>query len=264
MILVFILSIVSLSLSAQTTYKVKGFSDKYYGEVIINSTQENEYFTEGTISIFNAKTNEEVIKLTSDSIILDFDNQGEVKTNVQEVYGEQSIIISKDFNFDGKKDIAIMDGQYSCYGGPSYQIYLQINNTLQHSPEFTQLGQEFCGMFEVHKDRKIISTFTKSGCCWHQFSEYKVENNKPVVIKIIEEGYGKEGITIDYTEKNRVGNKLVETSYREFIDDADLTELYFLTFKKGKKMKLYSAFENRFLLSIIRIQHIKYILEELR
>lgn len=30
---------------------------------------------------------------------------------------------------------------------------------------------------------------TKSGCCWHQFSDYIIRNNKPFPIKIVEEKY---------------------------------------------------------------------------
>ena len=241
--LTFLLIIISLSLSAHVTYEIQEFSDKYYGKVIINNIQENEYSTEGTISIFNTKTKTEVIKITSESILSDFDTSGKIKANVKEIpYGEQSLLIYEDFNFDGKKDIAIMDGQNSCYGGPSYQIYLEVNNTLKHSPDFTQLGQEFCGMFEVHKDRKIISTFTKSGCCWHQFSEFKVENNTPVIVKILERSLGTDAITEEYIEKTRVGNKLVEKTYSHLSDEADIIEFYSLNFKNDKKMELYRVF----------------------
>lgn len=64
-------------------------------------------------------------------------------------------MIYEDFNFDGKNDFAIMDGRFSCYGGPSFQVYLATANGFRHSPEFTRLAQEYCGMFEVNpKDKK--------------------------------------------------------------------------------------------------------------
>jgi len=244
-----LISIISLSLSAQKVYKIQGFSDIYYGKVSKDSNQENEYFITGIVTIFNSKTNKEVIKVRSESLSLDFDENGNVKANVKEIpYGEQSLLIYEDFNFDGKKDIAIMDGQFSCYGGPSFQIFLEKRNILVHSPEFTELGQNYCGMFQINEETKTILTSTKSGCCWHQYSEFKVENNKPIAVKIVEEGYGAEGITIDYVENTRVGNKLVQKSYRYFTEDAEITELYALTFKNGKKMKLYSVFGNENLL----------------
>lgn len=247
--LTLLISIISLSISAQTVYEVQGFSDTYYGKVSIDNNQESEYFITGTVTIFNSKTNKEVIKVRSESLSLDFDEKGKIKANIKEIpYGEQSVVISEDFNFDGKKDIAIMDGSYSCYGGPSFQIYLDKENTLIHSPEFTRLGQEYCGMFQINQETKTIFTSTKSGCCWHQYSEFKVQNNKPIAIKIIEEGFGKEGITMDYLESTRVGTKMVEESYSYFLEDADIKELYSLDFKNGKQMKLYSVFDNQNLL----------------
>lgn len=40
-------------------------------------------------------------------------------------------------------------------------------------------------MFQVDYTEKKISTMTKSGCCWHEFSEFIVENNKPKAVRII-------------------------------------------------------------------------------
>ena len=37
-------------------------------------------------------------------------------------------------------------------------------------------------MFVVDAKNKVISTMTKSGCCWHQYSDYIVENNHPKLI----------------------------------------------------------------------------------
>jgi len=42
-------------------------------------------------------------------------------------------------------------------------------------------------MFEVDPKGKRIHTMTKSGCCWHQVSEYIVENNNPKAISIVED-----------------------------------------------------------------------------
>lgn len=35
------------------------------------------------------------------------------------------------------------------------------------------------GMFTTNKKTKAIETFTKSGCCRHQTTRYKVINNRP-------------------------------------------------------------------------------------
>ena len=241
--LIILLGLFSISVLGQTRYEIKGFSEKYIGVLTIEKGFENEVFKKGEISIVNTENNESVIKINSDELIFDLGNNGNIQTNILELpYGEQSIIIYEDFNFDGIKDLAVMDGQYSCYHGPSFQIYLANDNDLKHSPEFTRLAQDYCGMFQINYKTETINTMTKSGCCSHQFSAFKVKENKPVVIKIVERRSSTNGISVDYVENNRIGNKMVQEKYSLLSDDADIIEIYSLTFKNGKKMKLYRAF----------------------
>ena len=148
---------------------------------------ENEVFKKGEISIFDSQTNQELFAIESDEFAFELDNENRVKTNILELpYGEQSILISDDFNFDGKKDLAIMDGQNSCYHLPSYQVYLETPEGLRQSPEFTRLAQEYCGMFQVDPETQTLYTQTKSGCCWHQFSQFKVVGGIPAPIAVVE------------------------------------------------------------------------------
>lgn len=73
-----------------------------------------------------------VLEINSDEFIYELDENFHVKTNVIELpYREQSILIHEDFNFDGIKDLATMDGQFSCYHGASFQIYLETKNGLK-------------------------------------------------------------------------------------------------------------------------------------
>ena len=107
----------------QTEYPLDEFSDKFYGKRIAEKSLENEYPQKGSISIFSKKSNKEIIKFNFE----DASHAGH--------------IIYKDFNFDGLNDIAICDGTNSCYDYMSYKIYLEKNNTLLCSPEFTRLAQ---------------------------------------------------------------------------------------------------------------------------
>lgn len=180
--------LISLSVFSQTKLEINGFSKKYKGVLTIEKDFENKVFKKGNISIFESKTNEKIIDIDSDELTFDLDENGDVKTNVLKLpYGEQSIIIFEDFNFDGIKDLAVMDGQYSCYHGPSFRVYLEIDNKLEFSSEFTRLAQEYCGMFQTDYKSKTIHTMTKSGCCWHQISKFKVVDNIPKPILVIEE-----------------------------------------------------------------------------
>ncbi|REH46447.1 hypothetical protein C7448_1077 [Tenacibaculum gallaicum] len=184
--LLFIL--ISFSIYCQNKYEIKGFSNKYKGLLTIEKGYENEIFKKGCIAIFESKTNTKIIEIQSDELTFELEATKHVKTNILKLpYGEQSILISKDFNFDGIKDLAIMNGQFSCYHGPSFNVYLEINNKLTFSPEFTRLAQEYCGMFQTNAKTKTIHTITKSGCCWHQYSTFKVVNDVPTPTLIIEE-----------------------------------------------------------------------------
>lgn len=132
-----------------------------------------------------SKTPFQVFRLPETSFTLRDD--GSAPANETLLYDMQSALTFGDFNFDGVDDIALCDGRNSGYGGPSYQVYLFTPRTgkFVHNAGLTKLGQENLGMFEVDKKRKIISTFSKSGCCWHIAEEYKMVNNRPV--KIFEE-----------------------------------------------------------------------------
>ena len=167
----------------QVTYDVENFSDDYSGKIYFSDT--TEVFSKGWIAIFDKKTTKQIIFEASEELSFDAQAHGnKIIVNIQQLpYGEQSHILYNDFNFDGLKDFAIMDGQNSCYHGPSYKIYLASSEGVKLNDNFTELAQGYCGMFEVDTTTKTIHTMLKSGCCWHQFSEFKVINNIPVEIK---------------------------------------------------------------------------------
>ena len=168
----------------QNEYKVDEFSDDYYGLVHIESDE--DFYKKGWIAIYDKRTNKELIKVLSDKISLDL-HEGKIKANILELpYGEQSLIIYDDFNFDRIKDFAIRDEQVSCYGGPSFNVFLSQNGEFVFNQDFTRLAHEYCGMFQVDNKEQKIYTMTKSSCCWHQYSDFIVDNNIPVAQKIVE------------------------------------------------------------------------------
>lgn len=224
-----LLSLISFSIFSQTTYEINGFSEKYKGKLTIENGFEDDIFKKGEISIYYINKN--IITIKSEEFTFELTSDGNIETDILELpYGKQNIIIYQDFNFDGRKDLAVMDGQYSCYHGPSFQVYLETGDGLKHSPEFTRLAQEYCGMFQVDSESETISTMKKSGCCWHQFSEFKVEKNNPIPIKIVERGFGPDGLTEDYVEKNRIDDTLVEVKYSYLAEEIDIIEVYSMNF----------------------------------
>lgn len=232
--------VISKSVFSQTTFVIDDFSKDYFGKLYIADT--TEVFSKGWVAIFDKKSKKQIIKINSDELTFNL-HDNKVLANIKEIpYGEQSTIMYEDYNFDGIKDFAIMDGQNSCYHGPSFQIFLATEKGFIKSPEFTTLAQEYCGMFGVDYKTKTIHTMTKSGCCWHQFSEFKVNNNKPYPIKIVEESVNAPGITWDYEEQNLINGKMVKSSYQLLALDIDKNNLVLsFEFENKKKMKIFNS-----------------------
>lgn len=171
------------------TYSVEKFSEDYYVKVlvedqqsfVINSGDENIFHSDGWYLIYD-KNNKEKLRVEFPQYRVGITNNS--KTNILELpYGEMSAIIYDDFNLDGIKDFALQDGRDSCYGGPSYDIYLAKNSEFIMSDDFSKLAHEYCGMFNVDKDKKMIYAFTKSGCCMHWYDEFIIENNSPKKVR---------------------------------------------------------------------------------
>ncbi|WP_177761214.1 XAC2610-related protein [Flavobacterium sp. I3-2] len=223
--------------------KLIDFSDRYSGELTIISDSNDNQEENATLLIYDNKLKKTVLE--THAFVSEYDLEDKkVKTNVLEFpYGEQSILIYDDFNFDGIDDIAVRVGYYSCYGGPAYNVYLAHKNTFDFDEDFTDLAQSYCGFFITDSEKKQISTMTKSGCCWHQYNTYKVENNKPVLIESIEESYGTLGFLVDYTHSKLENGKMITKKYHTLPYDAN-GPIFELTFKNGKRMVLYEFIDN--------------------
>ncbi len=206
---IFLFCICSNTVIAQTTFTVNNIAAAYYGKVFIADT--SEVFSRGWVAVFDKKNNRQLIRVDAEELAIDLHNEKLLANIHQLPYGEQSVIMYEDFNFDGIKDFAIEDGQNSCYHGPSFQVFLATRKGFILNADFTRLAQEYCGMFEVNAKDKTIHTMTKDGCCWHQFAEFAVINNKPVERVVIEE----DAQNFPYITSSRSvwnGKKMVKTS----------------------------------------------------
>lgn len=222
---------------AQATYTIDDFSPDYRATVYV--AKPDEVFSSGWISIEDKKTKKELLKVTSGELAIDAE-KGKVTSNIRELpYGRQSVIQYEDFNFDGIKDLAIEDGQESCYHGPSFTVYLGNERGFKPSKEFTDLAHNYCGMFNVNAKEKTISTMTKSGCCWHQSSLYKIKDGLPYTVEIHAEKFELGNVT-EITEKWD-GHKMV-TKQTRTIDKRDVKSvLDFVLQDNGKEVFLFTA-----------------------
>lgn len=228
--------------TGQKLYQVQSFSPQYTAKVWV--AQPGEVFSPGWVAVYDKATGRQLLKVRSEELAVEV-KQGRVKSNVHELpYGEQSVLIYEDFNFDGLKDLAIEDGQNSCYHGPSFVIYLATASGFARSEGFTALAQEYCGMFSIDRARRRLSTMTKDGCCWHQFSEYVVRNNRPQPVSIIEEDARNLPYLQVSTQKWN-GKSMVTTEKTTFdlMEDRAKVVFEFKLAATGKKVVLFSSDE---------------------
>lgn len=204
------------------------------------------------MAIYDRKTNNQIIKVTSDELALTLHN-GKAFANIKSLpYGEQSLIMYDDFNFDGKKDLAICDGQNSSYHLHSFRIYLALEKGFLYSKEFTRLSQEYTGMFNIDTEAKRIYTMAKSGCCLHEFSEFMVVKNKPKAVKIVTDEQDMPFNTT--TEQTWNGKTMVKKSIRTIDTDQEGIEviLSFKILKNNKQVILYNINDRMLYYALVR------------
>lgn len=232
-----LLTFSTVFLNAQN-YKISDFSKDYYATVTKNSRDK----TSQILKVFSLKNKKPLISQTVNLSEYDFKN---TQSNIAEIpYGHQSIIIYDDFNFDGKKDIAIKYGNESCYGGPSFVVYLYENNAFVENADFSDLAQNYCGFFDVDKAKKQIHVMTKSGCCWHQYYDFIIKNGSPFLLKQSEEELDASGLYYE-TAVKEWKNRYITYKYKTI--DTDIVSKYILlsyTLENNKKMYLIKTETN--------------------
>lgn len=180
------LLLLSPSVFAQKTFDIKNASKFFDIRIKVEGCDGDYCKGPAEFSFFKkgSSTAYQVIKL--DETDMDLSNDGQPLVNTTLLYDKQSVVNVDDFNFDGMEDVALCNGTYGSYNGPSYDIYLSSRKAGKFvlSQAFSELG-EHLGMFTVDKKRKLLETFDKSGCCLHYTERYKVVANKPV--KVFEE-----------------------------------------------------------------------------
>jgi hypothetical protein len=202
---IFLIFLLSAAVFAQQNFEIKNASKNFDASFAVESCDESFCRGKITFSLFRKgeKKPFQIIKFPDSEFMLE-----EAKlTNAKLMYDAQSVVFFEDYNFDGREDLALRDGNNSGYGGPSYQIYLYVaqSGKFIKSRPFTDLAQgEYLGMFEVDQKKKVLRSFSKSGCCWHQTREFIVTGNRPK--KVFEET---EDATIPDERKVKITAKIL-------------------------------------------------------
>lgn len=244
-----IISLISFNTLSQIKFKINDFSKKYKGTIIIKKGFESEVFKKGKILITERKTNKKIIEVKSNELTFELNKHDSIKTNKLKLpYKKQGVLIYQDFNFDGVKDLAVMNGQFSCYHGPSFQIYLETKHGLKLSTEFTKLAQDYCGMFQVNHQTKTIHTITKSGCCWHKYTDFIVANNIPKpILMVIEESIFDSPFTKRTETRWNGDKKNVEITKHVNLEQEGVTKITSFELIKNKKQVVIFNINNRIL-----------------
>ena len=221
--------------------QIEGFSEKYYGLIQTTKTETNEVFKAGTISVMDRQSGQELIRLSAEE--LTFEIRQTKPGSEPEVlpYEEQNILFFEDVNFDGLPDVILQDGQNSCYHGPSFQVFLAEGKRFVYQADFTRLAQEYCGMFRVDPVEQKLYTVIKSGCCWHEYCEFVVENNRPQAQRVMEEDASGFPYLITTTSewKNGVPTETVKKTLD--LEQEGITSLFsFDLAQNGKKAVLFT------------------------
>ncbi len=207
---------------AEHTFVIKDGSKKYNATLSVEACDSSSCEGKAIVKISHKKGDAFTQILSSDGIYFSLDSTQKPSVNIIQLYNEQSPLIFEDFNFDGTEDLAIRNGNFSGYGGPSYDVYV-YNITKKKfviSKELTDLALGSLGMFQTDRKRKRLITFSKSGCCWHMKTEYAVVPKKGLLkVYEFEEDATGGGDFVVVTTRKLIANKWTVNSKKHKIEE---------------------------------------------
>lgn len=204
-----VFTIANIMSFGQKIFQINNSSKIYNAKIQIGKC--DDQICIGTIELFTKNNLRLLQEFESENLNLRYYNNITDKTNT---------LIFDDFNFDGAEDIAIVNGNGG-YNSFSYDVYL-FNKATKHfvkSKKFTELAS-FQGMFTLDKKMKKIIAYSKSGCCFHVTTKYKVtpENGLVKIFNTVEDATRRD----DYmyvTEEKLLNNKWTKKTKKHKIQD---------------------------------------------
>lgn len=164
-----------------------------------------------TITLYEKGTQNIIQQFESDSLNLHLNQNSQSADTKSTLATEQNALIFYDVNFDGTEDLAIRNGNTGLYGGPSYDVYVYNEQWKKfvYNEELSILTEADLGMFQLDPQQKHIITLSKSGCCYHVRSEYKVNSTQQLqlVRELIEDSNSTAKRTVKVTERVLIDGK---------------------------------------------------------
>ena len=149
-------------------FSIKNISDKYDLKIKVLPCEGDTCEGTGDLTLFYKGSDKVFQTITNQEVYFSYDeNNG---------FENGSPVVFKDVNFDGSEDLIIASGHFGPYGSPTFSVYLfdKKIGKYKFNEAFTDLGSSYLGMFEIDKDRERLTAYSKSGCCWHEKTEFKV------------------------------------------------------------------------------------------
>lgn len=215
----------AMSSAVQAQHFVLDQASTLYDAKIQVECQQSDCEGPAQITLYKKGSKQRFQDFKSDDLTIYLNENQQPSVNVIQLYDEQSPLIFDDFNFDGQEDLAIRNGNYGSYGGPTYDVYVFHRNKQKfvYSDELSTLTQENLGMFQTDSERKRLITLNKSGCCYHIRSEYRVipKQGLELVQEFIEDATLPGGNTIKVTNR-----ELIKGKWKERVKYFPLEEYY--------------------------------------
>lgn len=173
----------------------------------------DEHSKPGWIAVYDKQNGRQLVKVAADPLYFGPDDQVPPRSGQRVAYREQSLIIHADFNFDGRKDLALQDGRNGCHGNTTYQVYLATATGFAHSQPFTDLAE--CEMFTVDARQQRLRTQRSWGSGYNQ-EEYAVRDNRPFLVSRYTDDHAQVPFLTE-TQQTWNGRRLVTTVRREVL-----------------------------------------------
>lgn len=137
-----------------------------------------------TITLYEKGTQKVIQQFESDDLALHLNKSSASSMTDLPLPAEQNALIFKDFDFDGREDIAIKNGNTGAYGGPIYDIYVFNDQwgKFVYNEALSMLTNAELGMFELDHHQKRIIAFSQSGCCYHVRTEYSIRPGQELLL----------------------------------------------------------------------------------
>jgi hypothetical protein len=177
-----ILSIVLSLLTPPPAFEflINDASEQFDVCVQISNCETDRCEGKASVQLFRKHAKKPFQTLNFNNLILELDSAGKAMSNYAQVYGYyNSGLVFEDFNFDGVQDLAVRTGNMGAYNAPSYDVFLYSKRAAKFllNRALTDLASQNLGLFSVDSGTKTISSFTKSGCCWHEVTRYAMKRN---------------------------------------------------------------------------------------